>query len=81
MKDATFSLALTLSRWEREQPLDISNLFLAVEQKPSVDLPKSWKQFSLSRRERAGARENDFATHQTQLHPDIASSGDGRTPR
>jgi hypothetical protein len=52
-----FSLALTLSRWEREQPLaDFGNAG-AVEQQTGVDLPESWKQFSLSRRERAGVRE------------------------
>lgn len=52
-----FSLTLTLSRWERGQPLNISKIVSTVEQKPTLNLPERWKQFSLSQRERAGVRE------------------------
>ena len=58
MNVAALSLTLSLSRWEREQPLTTSINFAAVEQKSAVDSPRSWKQFSLSQRERVGVREN-----------------------
>ena len=58
------SLTLTLSRWEREQPLAASVNVAAVEQKSAVDLPGSWVQFSLSQREQRQrlwrVRENTF---------------------
>ena len=53
-----FSLTLTLSRWEREQPLNTSFTFSAIEQKPAMGLPGRCERFSLSQRERAGVRES-----------------------
>ena len=47
-KFAAFPLTLTLSRGEREQPLNTFLLFNATEQKTAVDLPSDWKQFPLS---------------------------------
>ena len=61
-----FSLTLTLSRWEREQPLDTPLTLGAVEQKPAVVLPRRCERFSLSQRERAGMRENAAKNFRTQ---------------
>ena len=56
------SLTLTLSRWEREQPLAAPVNFSAIEQKPVVDLPGRGERFSLSQRERVGVRENGLVS-------------------
>ena len=53
-----FSLTLTLSRWEREQPLAALLNFCAVEQKPAAVLPRRGNRCALFQRERAGVREN-----------------------
>ena len=57
---AALSLTLTLSRWEREQPLAAPVYFSAIEQKPAVDLQRRGERFSLSQRERAGVREKRY---------------------
>ena len=53
-----FSLTLTLSRWEREQPVTAFRKFAGIEQYPAIDSPRSRLRFSLSQRERAGVRES-----------------------
>ena len=52
------SLTLTLSRWEREQPLDTFVKRVQHSQKAVMVWLGRGEQFSLSQRERAGVRES-----------------------
>ncbi|MEN9572379.1 MAG: hypothetical protein RL514_234 [Verrucomicrobiota bacterium] len=63
VKDDAFSLTLTLSRWEREQPrarVEVSSASAPIQR---------GLRFSLSQRERAGVRENAWEGRPlTNLH-------------